>query len=258
MDVGVEFSHYRVVEHIGRGGMADVWSARDKRLNRTVAIKTIGRDLSVDNEPLKLFEKEAQTIAQLEHPHILPIYDFGEHTGQLYIVMRYVTGGSLEDLLSSGPMPTAEVLRHARAIAGALDYAHSNHVIHLDLKPSNILLDSNQSPYLADFGLATVLGPEGRAANPGYGTLLYMAPEQLTSGELDHRADIYAFAIMVFQMLTGELPFDATTSLALKQLQNQEDMPDVDQLGSDLAEALTPVLRRGTALNPDSRPNTMI
>ncbi len=257
MDVGVEFSHYKVIEHIGRGGMADVWSARDKRLNRTVAIKTVGRDLSADTEPLKLFEKEAQTIARLEHPHILPIYDFGEHTAQLYIVMRYVTGGSLEDLLSSGPMPTAEVLRHARAIASALDYAHSNQVIHLDLKPSNILLDSNQSPYLADFGLATVLGPEGRAANPGYGTLLYMAPEQLTSGELDHRADIYAFAILVFQMLTGELPFDATTSLALKQLQNQEDMPDIDQLGSDLAEALTPVLRRGTALDPNSRPSSM-
>lgn len=257
MDVGVEFSHYRVIEHIGRGGMADVWSARDKRLNRTVAIKTVVRDLSQDNEPIKLFEKEAQTIAQLEHPHILPIYDFGEYDSQLYIVMRYVTGGSLEDLLASGPMPTGEVLRHAKAIAGALDYAHSNHVIHLDLKPSNILLDSNQSSYLADFGLATVLGPEGRAANPGYGTLLYMAPEQLTAGELDHRADIYAFAILVFQMLTGELPFDATTSLALKQLQNQETLPETDKLGSDMAEALTPVLRRGTALNPDDRPNTM-
>lgn len=257
MDVGVEFTHYRVVEHIGRGGMADVWSARDKRLNRTVAVKTIGRDLSQDTEPIKLFEKEAQTIAQLEHPHILPIYDFGEYESQLYIVMRYVTGGSLEDLLSNGPLPTNEVLRQARDIAAALDYAHSNKVIHLDLKPSNILMDSNQSAYLADFGLATVLGPEGRAANPGYGTLLYMAPEQLTSGEIDHRADIYAFAIMVFQMLTGELPFDATTSLALKQLQNQETLPETDKLGSDLAEALTPVLRRGTALDPNDRPSSM-
>lgn len=258
MDVGVEFSHYRVVEHIGRGGMADVWSARDKRLNRTVAIKTIVRDLSTDTEPVKLFEREAQTIAQLEHPHILPIYDFGEYEGQLYIVMRYVTGGSLEDSLSQGPMPTEEVLKHARAMASALDYAHSQHVIHLDLKPSNILMDSNGSPYLADFGLATVLGPEGRAANPGYGTLLYMAPEQITAGELDHRADIYSFAILVFQMLTGELPFDATTSLALKQLQWQEDLPEVDKMGEDLAERLTPVLRRGTALDPENRPDTLM
>ncbi len=258
MDVGVEFNQYRVIEHIGRGGMADVWSARDKRLNRTVAIKTIVRDMSQDTEPVQLFEREAQTIAQLEHPHILPIYDFGDFEAQLYIVMRYVTGGSLEDLLTGGPMPTADVLRLAKAIAGALDYAHSNHVIHLDLKPSNILMDSNQSPYLADFGLATVLGPEGRAANPGYGTLLYMAPEQLTASSLDHRADIYSFAILVFQMLTGELPFDATTSLALKQLQWQEDLPEVDKLGSDLAEALTPVLRRGTALDVEARPNTLM
>lgn len=258
MDVGVEFNQYRVVEHIGRGGMADVWSARDKRLNRTVAIKTIVRDMSQDTEPVKLFEREAQTIAQLEHPHILPIYDFGDFEAQLYIVMRYVTGGSLEDLLTGGPMSTVDVLRLAKAIAGALDYAHSNNVIHLDLKPSNILMDSNQSPYLADFGLATVLGPEGRAANPGYGTLLYMAPEQLTASSLDHRADIYSFAILVFQMLTGELPFDATTSLALKQLQWQEDLPEVGKLGSDLAEALTPVLRRGTALDVNARPNTLM
>lgn len=258
MDVGVEFSHYRVIEHIGRGGMADVWSARDKRLNRTVAIKTIARDLSQDVEPVKLFEREAQTIAQLEHPHILPIYDFGEFEGQLYIVMRFVTGGSLENLLAQGPLPTHDVLRHARAIASALDYAHASQVIHLDLKPSNILLDSNLSPYLADFGLATFVGPEGRAANPGYGTLLYMAPEQLTASVLDHRADIYSFSILMFQMFTGELPFDATTSLALKQLQWQEDLPEPTSLGGDLAEALTPILRRGTAVDPHARPSTVL
>jgi serine/threonine protein kinase len=258
MDVGVEFSHYRVVEHIGRGGMADVWSARDKRLNRTVAIKTIVRDLSTDTEPVRLFEREAQTIAALEHPHILPIYDFGEYEGQLYIVMRYVTGGSLEDVLAKGPLPASEAVRYAKAVAGALDYAHSNKVIHLDMKPSNILMDANGQPYLADFGLATMLGPEGRAANPGYGTLLYMAPEQITAGELDHRADIYAFAILVFQMLTGELPFDATTSLALKQIQWQEDLPEVSKLGDDLAERLTPVLRRGTAMDPNGRPSTVM
>jgi serine/threonine protein kinase len=258
MDVGAEFSHYRVIEHIGRGGMADVWSARDKRLNRTVAVKTILRDLSPESDPFRLFEQEAQTIARLEHPHILPIYDYGDYEGRLYIVMRFVTGGSLEDLLSSGPLPTDQVIRHARAIAGALDYAHTNQVIHLDLKPSNILLDSNQSPYLADFGLAAVLGPEGRAANPGYGTLLYMAPEQLTAGEIDHRADIYSFAILLFQMLSGELPFDATTSLALKQIQWQEEMPEITRIDDELAEMLTPVLRRGTALDPNERPATLL
>ncbi len=259
MDVGVEFNHYRVIEHIGRGGMADVWSARDKRLSRTVAIKTIARNITGAEgvNPVALFEHEAHTIAQLEHPHILPIYDFGEFEGQLYIVMRYITGGSLEDLLAAGPMSVKEVLRHARGVAQALDYAHANNVVHLDLKPSNILLDSQHSPYLADFGLAAKLSPEGRAANPGYGTLLYMAPEQLTESEIDHRADIYSFTILMFHMITGEMPFDATTSLALKQLQFQEDLPELEKLEVDLAEALTPILRRGTALNPDTRPDTL-
>ncbi len=146
--------------------MADVWSARDKRLNRTVAIKTVARDLSQEANPVRLFEREARTIASLEHPHILPIYEFGEYEGQLYIVMRYVSGGSLEDLLEEGPLAVDETLRLARLVAHALDYAHANQVIHLDLKPSNILLDSYRQPYLADFGLAAVLGLEGRAANP--------------------------------------------------------------------------------------------
>ena len=258
MDVGTKINQYIVVEHIGRGGMADVWSARDVRLNRTVAIKTIARDLAADVDPVELFEREAQTIAQLEHPHILPIYDFGDFENQLYIVMRYVTGGSLENLVADGPLPVTQTLRIGEAVATALDYAHEKNVIHLDIKPSNILLDSNQSPYLADFGLATVTDPEGRAANPGYGTLLYMAPEQLTAQELDYRADIYSFTILIYHLLTGELPFDATTSLALKQLQFQEDLPDMGTAAPGLPMELTPILRRGTALQPDMRPGSVL
>lgn len=258
MEAGVRIGHYTVVEHIGRGGMADVWSARDNRLGRTVAIKTVARDLAAETDPVALFEREAKTIARLEHPHILPIYDFGEFEGQLYIVMRFVTGGSLETLVEDGPLVIPEALRIGRQVASALDHAHQSNIIHLDIKPSNILLDSNQSPYLADFGLAAVVGPEGRAANPGYGTLLYMAPEQLTEDALDYRADIYAFTILMFHLLTGELPFDATTSLAIKQLQFQEDLPDLVTVRPHLPEALTPVLRKGTALTPHLRPESVM
>ncbi len=258
MDVGVEFGQYRVIEHIGRGGMADVWSARDKRLNRTVAIKTVARDLSShDVNPVKLFEREAQTIANLEHPHILPIYEFGDYDGQLYIVMRYVSGGSLEDMLEAGPLEPEEAMRLARAVAQALDYAHENKVVHLDLKPSNILLDSYQLPYLADFGLATVMGPEGRAANPGSGTLLYMAPEQLTAEQLDQRADVYSFSIMLFHMMTGQLPFDATIPLALKQIQMNEPLPGVEEVQPNLPASITTILRSGTEVDVNKRPATL-
>jgi serine/threonine protein kinase len=257
MELGaVVKEQYRVIEHIGRGGMADVWSARDLRLRRMVAIKTIAAGLSADVDPVALFEKEAQTIAQMEHPHILPIYDFGEYEHSLYIVMRYVTGGSLEHLLRQGPMSPEDVLRMGDSIGRALDHAHGNNVIHLDLKPPNILLDSSQVPYLADFGLATVLDPEGRARNPGSGTLLYMAPEQLVSEVIDHRADIYSFSIMLFHMLTGRLPFDGSAPLAIRQIQANEGLPDLERYVQGLPAELSALLRSGTAADPGHRPVT--
>lgn len=252
MDVGVEINQYKIIEHIGRGGMADVWSARDTKLNRMVAIKTIAHGLATDSNPVGMFKQEAQTIAQMEHPHILPIYDFGDYEGQLYIVMRYVAGGSLEDVLRRGPLPINEALRMGQAIAQALDYAHKQKVVHLDLKPPNVLLDSSQAPYLADFGLATVLDREGKATNPGSGTLLYMAPEQLTSEVIDWRADLYSFAVVMFHMLTGVLPFDATP-IALKQMQFHQELPALDEYNPLLPPFFTDILRRATAVDPDDR-----
>lgn len=256
MDIGALVNNqYQVIEHIGRGGMADVWSARDKRLRRMVAIKTIAPGLGSDVDPVSLFEREAHTIAQMEHPHILPIYDFGEYDSGLYIVMRFVTGGSLEDIVREGPLAPDEVLRMGDAIGSALDYAHENNVIHLDLKPPNILLDSSRSPYLADFGLATVLDPEGRARNPGSGTLLYMAPEQFVAEMIDHRADIYSFTIMLFHMLTGRLPFDGAAPLAMRQMQRGEEIPYIDEYVSSLPSELTDILRLGTSQDPNFRPS---
>lgn len=257
MDVGTVIGEqYTIVEHIGRGGMADVWSARDARLRRMVAIKTIAVGLTQEIDPVKMFRSEAQTIASMEHPHILPIYDFGEHAGKLYIVMRFVTGGSLEHLIT-GPMPPTEVLRIGEAIASALDYAHQNKVIHLDLKPPNILMDSVGSPYLADFGLATVLDPEGRARNPGSGTLLYMAPEQLTSEIIDRRADIYSFGVMMYHMLTGKLPYDGMIPLALRQIQFGDVLPALSETVPTLPDPLSEALRQATAKDPSQRPPSL-
>ncbi len=257
LEVGAVINEqYKVIEHIGRGGMADVWSARDTRLRRLVAIKTIAAGLAPEADPVSLFEKEAQTIAQMEHPHILPIYDFGEYDSKLYIVMRYITGGSLEDKLHSGSVDAETTLRIAEAVAMALDYAHENSVIHLDLKPPNILLDSTGSPYLADFGLATVLDPEGRARNPGSGTLLYMAPEQLTAEVIDLRADIYSFGLLLFHMLTGQLPYDGQQALAMRQIAQDDKLPFVEALNEEIPPEVTDLLRDATAINPEMRPDS--
>lgn len=254
MDIGVEINQYQIVERIGRGGMADVWSARDRRLNRMVAIKTIVHGLSDNIDPVALFRKEAQTIAQMEHPHILPIYDFGDYRGKLYIVMRYVAGGALDDLIERGALPPNEVMRLGKAIAQALDYAHTNNVVHLDLKPQNILLDSYQSPYLGDFGLAAVTDREGRVMNPGSGTLMYMAPEQLTSETIDYRADIYSFGILLYHMFSGQLPFDGAAPLAMKQLQYYDELPELE----NLPPYVTQLLRQATASLPGSRPTKLV
>lgn len=254
VDIGDIIKDYQIIEHIGRGGMADVWSARDSKLNRMVAVKTIAHGLSPDGDPMGMFKREAQTIANLEHPNILPIYDFGQHQGSLYIVMRYVSGGSLSAWMERGTLPLEDGLRVMTAMAQALDYAHDRGVVHLDLKPQNILLDSHKAPYLADFGLATALDPQGRAANPGSGTLLYMAPEQLTSDLLDKRSDIYSFAIMAFHILNGSLPFDGLSPMVMKQLQFQQELPDIPSLPPSVSE----ILRRSAALNPVTRHASLI
>ncbi len=252
MKVGEQLGQYVVVEHIGRGGMADVWSARDERLHRTVAIKTIMADLS-DEATRSRFEHEAHIIAALEHPHILPIYDFGEFQRQLYIVMRYVPGGSLLDrIVEQGGLPDAEVLRIGEAIAMALERAHTEKIVHRDLKPANVLLDRFGTPYLADFGLAAVVGL-GEEENVSSGTLIYMPPEQMFGQPVDHRADVYAFAIMLFQMITGEFPFGGEGALCLRQVQNGEELPDIRRYRPDLPEQVMAPLRIATAMDVNSR-----
>ncbi|GAB4575343.1 MAG: hypothetical protein Kow0077_26390 [Anaerolineae bacterium] len=252
MQIGDQIGPYTVIEHIGRGGMADVWSARDERLQRTVAIKTIMADLSSPDTRAR-FEHEARTIAALEHSHILPVYDFGEFRRQLYIVMRYVSGGSLLDrIIDRGWLSYEEVVQIGEAVASALERAHAEHVVHRDLKPANILLDRFGVPYLADFGLAAMIGG-GDEDQASAGTLVYMPPEQMLGQPVDHRADIYAFGITLFQMLTGEFPFGGQGALCLRQIQFGEELPDPTTLRRDLPEQLTPVLRIATAMDAAAR-----
>ncbi len=251
MKPGTEIGHYVIIEHIGRGGMADVWSARDIALERTVAVKTMAGQTE-DEESVATFEREARTIAALEHPNILPIYDFGRVEHQLYIVMRYVSGGSIMDKIVQGPMSLGEVITMATPIASALDYAHDNGIVHRDLKPANILLDAYGFPYLADFGLAVSVGPATRPVQVA-GTILYMSPEQITGQVLDRRSDIYSFGLMLYQMFTGELPFGARVPLCLQQQMHNDELPDPAQINRDLPPDVADILRKATAREPEDR-----
>src|SRR2546430_2454946 len=169
MEPGRRIEHYVVIEKIGQGGQAAVWSAYDERLKRTVAIKTIGLSQfsgDADTQPAGAssltnpdkFREEAQIIAALEHPNILPVYAFGQEGDWLYIVMRYMAAGSLKDLLKREPIKPESLIKLMEPLAGALDLAHQNNIIHRDLKSANILLDAHHHPYLADFGLSMTMG----------------------------------------------------------------------------------------------------
>src|SRR5260221_60953 len=165
MEPGYQIDHYRIIEQIGQGGQATVWSADDERLKRVVAIKTINRrsddssdSATVDIDVTRRFQDEAHIIADLEHPAILPIYTFGQDGDALYIVMRYMAGGSLKQLLRSGPLDLRQVVKISQPLADALDLAHQRQIIHRDIKSANVLLDARQNLYLADFGLSVTLG----------------------------------------------------------------------------------------------------
>jgi Protein kinase domain len=264
MEPGHRIENYVVIEKIGQGGQAAVWSAYDERLRRTVAIKTIdlgsfnAGDSASGTAPAGVssltnpdrFREEAQIIAALEHPNILPIYAFGQEGETLYIVMRYMAAGSLKDLLRKQPLDLATVVQLMEPLASALDLAHQNQIIHRDLKSANVLLDAHQHPYLADFGLSMTVGDKNSMA--GVGTLAYMSPEQMLGDPLDHRSDLYSFGILLYELLTGHLPIAEGQSWNLQQAINNLPLPVPD----DMPPAVTSVLTRATALQPGDRYNS--
>ena len=214
---GSTLGPFRIIELLGKGGMASVYKAFQARLDRHVALKVLPREFLHDDSFAKRFEREARIVAKLEHPHIVPIYDYGIDGGIPWMAMRMLPVGSLADLLKKGRLDRVRVVAILRQVAEALDHAHANGVIHRDVKPSNVLLDNKGRVYVGDFGLAhlaeasIVLTRTGMLA----GTPQYMAPEQAGAMNVDRRADIYALGIVAYETLTGAVPFTGDTPIGV-------------------------------------------
>jgi len=245
---------YRIVEQIGRGGMASVFKAYQPALDRYVAIKVLPAEHALAPGFSERFVREARAVAQLNHPNILPVIDFGQEEGLSYIVMKYVASGTLKDRLGR-PMDLTETTRIIEQIAAALDHAHGRGILHRDVKASNVLLDEGGWVQLADFGLAKILaGDEGlTATGVGIGTPAYMSPEQGQGRPVDHRTDIYSLGVVLYEMVTGRLPYDAETPMAIVFKHIYEPMPLPRQVNRALPEEVERVIFRAMAKTPADR-----
>ncbi|MFQ3535430.1 MAG: serine/threonine protein kinase [Aggregatilineales bacterium] len=254
--IGQRLGQYEIVAKLGAGGMATVYRARQASVDRDVAIKVIRVDLMSDENFVARFRNEARLIASLQHLHILKIFDYGNQDNILYIVMELLEGGSLSRLLrKEGGLPLASVTRLLEQISSALDYAHGRGIIHRDLKPDNVLLDQQRNAFLTDFGIAKMLGDTSNRTRTGMvmGTPSYMAPELWQGHPADARADIYAFGVMLYEMLTGVLPFRAETPYQIMHRHIYEAPPSLRAQGLEIPAAIDQVISKALAKNPEHR-----
>jgi serine/threonine protein kinase len=252
----IEFGRYKIQSEIGRGGMSIVYRAYDARTNRDVALKVLPREFLHDPNFRQRFEREAQTIASLEHSAIVPVYDFGEEEGQPFLVMRHMTGGSLTDLLMEGPLSLETTTAILRRIGSALDYAHQQGIVHRDLKPGNVLFDRFGEAYLADFGIVQLTEASSKITGEKalLGTPAYMSPEQAHGdAELDGRSDIYALGILLFEMLTGQLPYHADTPVRLMMKHVLDPVPNIREVNPLLPKKMDGIMKRVLAKKPQDR-----
>jgi serine/threonine-protein kinase len=234
--------------------MATVYRARQASMGRDVAIKVIKPELSETPDFVERFAREARTVASLSHPHILKVFDYGQHGELVFLVMELLVGGSLAELIPQGPLPLQSTTRILDQVASALDYAHELGIIHRDLKPQNVLLDGRGNAHLTDFGIAKIMSATALTqSGVAMGTPSYMAPEQWQGLPLDGRADVYALGVMLFEMLTGQLPFSAETPFSLMHKHVSEQPPPIRSLRSDLPSSVESVLIRALAKNRDQR-----
>jgi serine/threonine-protein kinase len=240
---------YRLEARIGTGGMSSVYRALDETLERPVAIKLMNREIASDSDQLERFRREARAVAQLSHPHLVGVIDYGEDQGRPYIVLEYVEGETLKERIRrNGELDVSEAIAYAIEIARALGAAHARHIVHRDVKPQNVLIDEEGSAKVTDFGIARSLDDDGLTADGRVlGTTDYVSPEQALGHDVTGQSDLYSLGIVLFEMLTGSVPFRGENQVAVAMKHVREELPDVQALRPEVSASLAAVIDRATA-----------
>jgi eukaryotic-like serine/threonine-protein kinase len=253
-------SRYRLDAKLGSGGMSTVYLARDETLERWVAVKALHREISDQPDQIERFRREARAVAQLSHPNIVAVIDAGEDGGRPYIVFEYVQGETLKDRIERmGRLPLDEAVAYAIEVGRGLAAAHARMLVHRDVKPQNVLIDPEGRAKVTDFGIARSLETDDGLTKTGrvLGTTDYVAPEQAMGKEIDARSDVYSLGVLLFEMLTGELPFEADTLVGVAMKHVNEGMPDVQRRRPDASSLLAAVVERATRKEPKKRYSDM-
>jgi eukaryotic-like serine/threonine-protein kinase len=254
--VGMQLSgRYRLDAQIGSGGMSTVYRALDLTLERPVAIKLMHREIASDSDQLERFRREARAVARLSHPHIVGVIDAGEDEGRPYIVFEYVEGETLKERIRRmGRLPIDEAIAYTIEIARALGCAHSNQIVHRDIKPQNVLIDAEGSAKVTDFGIARSLQEEGLTADGRVlGTTDYVSPEQALGQDVNGQSDIYSLGVVLYEMLTGAVPFSGENQVAVAMKHVREDLPDIQVVRPEVSATLAAVLDHMTEKELDRR-----
>src|SRR5215470_1563913 len=256
--IGKTISQYHVLEKLGNGGMGIVYKAKDTRLDREVALKFLSSSFAQDPQSRQRFQREAKAASALNHPNICTAFDFREESGQAFLVMEYLNGAPLKDLIREHPLDLQPLLGTSLEVADALAAAHAKNIIHRDIKPSNIFVNERGQAKVLDFGLAKITVPgddeteitqEGALA----GTIPYMSPEQLNGRSVDHRTDIFSLGVVVYEMATGQRPFAGETLMAVSSSILRDQPQPISELRAELPAGLDAIVERCLAKEPGGR-----